>query len=528
MIDHTQRRPRARVLVTCAAIISTALTLGSGSRAATWIVPADAPTIQSAVGFASPGDTIRVEPGTYTGSGNRDIDFGGKPLVLRSRDGATATVLDCQGAGRGLVFQSGEGGGAVVEGFTIANGRADQGGAIRCSASSPTVVDCVMSGNRADQSGGAISCGFGAAPRIIRCAFEDNSSFLSGGAISCINASAEITECVISGNTAGILGGGIYCREASPTLSGCQVVNNVSGGAGAGLVFYHSSAPVVIACVVAGNRASGSAGGVFCDDNASPTFVDCLITGNYADFSGGAILCTARSSATIRGSTLSGNRAVERGGGLLAEAMSGFTVERTILWGNCAATDAQAHLSDSGSHVSFICCDVNSFGVGGPGSTSYLTDNIFADPLFCSPGDCALAPDSGGDYALEAGSPCRAETSPCEAQIGALGPGCGVSGILPEVTFGAAGPHLRVTPNPARGATTIECRLPKAAEVRIEVYDIAGRHIRKLFAGFLGEGTRSFAWDGRDDRARRVPSGIYVLKLDTRDESVSARVLQLR
>jgi hypothetical protein len=43
----------------------------------------DAPTIQAAVDQAVSGDTILLAPGTYTGDGNRDIDFRGKQLVLR-------------------------------------------------------------------------------------------------------------------------------------------------------------------------------------------------------------------------------------------------------------------------------------------------------------------------------------------------------------------------------------------------------------------------------------------------------------
>ena len=82
-----------------------------------------AATLQAGIALGAPGDTIEVDPGTYSGPGNRDLDFGGKALVLRSVAGAAVTILDCQASGRGLVFQTGEGHAAIVEGFTITGKR---------------------------------------------------------------------------------------------------------------------------------------------------------------------------------------------------------------------------------------------------------------------------------------------------------------------------------------------------------------------------------------------------------------------
>ena len=514
-------RPRQRgELLLKAVVILVPFSLASGSHATTWIVPSDAPTIQAAISLALPSDTIEVEPGTYIGPGNRDIDFGGKNLVLRSSGGAGVTILDCQGLGRGLVFQNGEGNAAVVEGLTIANGRAAQGGAIQCIGASPTVVDCVLPANRADQSGGAVSCGFGAAPRLFRCQIENNTAFFSGGGVSCINASAEIVNCSFSGNSAGLLGGGIYCREASPTIKGSRFVDNRSDGAVGGMVFYHFSAPVIDSCIVSGNRASASAGGVFCDEQASPTFLNCVVTGNYAEFSGGAIFCTARSSATIRGSTLSGNKALQMGGGLFAEGISTFILERSILWGNCSATDGETHLADIASEASFSCSDVDSFQIGGPGAASYLADDIFVDPLFCSPQDCAVAPTGDGEYALEAASPCLPGASPCGVRIGALG-ACDATSV-PSL-FG--GVTLSVFPNPSVTVTQMRYLLPENAVARLTIFDVAGRQVR---AFDVQGGSGSLAWDGHDATGERTPPGIYFLRLEAGDRIETQRFTKLR
>ena len=102
--------------VTILLAVSLTLALPVTCLAATWEVPGDAGTIQGGIDLASPGDTVLVHAGTYTGAGNKNLDFGGKDLVLRSEAGAEVTIIDCQGSGRGLYFHSGESEAAVVEG----------------------------------------------------------------------------------------------------------------------------------------------------------------------------------------------------------------------------------------------------------------------------------------------------------------------------------------------------------------------------------------------------------------------------
>jgi len=102
------------------------------------------PTIQSALTQAHDGDVIIVKPGVYSGSANRNMDFGGKSVILQSEinpgnpdwDTIANTIIDCGGrpahvilgdngaANRAFWFHSGEGPNTVVMGFTIRNGYA--------------------------------------------------------------------------------------------------------------------------------------------------------------------------------------------------------------------------------------------------------------------------------------------------------------------------------------------------------------------------------------------------------------------
>ena len=64
-------------------------------------------------------------------------------------------------------------------------------------------------------------------------------------------------------------------------------------------------------------------------------------------------------------------------------------------------------------------------------------------------------------------------------------------------------------PNPAGGACAIPLRLPRAAEVRLRVFDDAGRLVRDLSPGPMAAGVRVVRWDGRDETGARVAAGLY-------------------
>jgi len=66
------------------------------------VAPGEYQTIQAAIGAALDGDTVLVADGTYTGEGNKNLDFKGKAIIVRSENGASATIIDCEGEGRGF------------------------------------------------------------------------------------------------------------------------------------------------------------------------------------------------------------------------------------------------------------------------------------------------------------------------------------------------------------------------------------------------------------------------------------------
>ncbi|MHC4063041.1 MAG: right-handed parallel beta-helix repeat-containing protein [Planctomycetota bacterium] len=193
--------------------------------------------IQEGIDAASNGDTVSVLDGTYTGAGNRGLDFGGKSITVSSENGSASCTIDCQDNGRGFYFHSGETGNSVVDGFTIQNGEVDwnspgggRGGGIYCYSSSPTIKACTIRWNQVDADGGGVYCDWGAMPTIADCSVTGNQAASYGGGVCCYNGSdVTMADCTISENT-GIAGSGLASFASNPTVTNCSFTDNAASG----------------------------------------------------------------------------------------------------------------------------------------------------------------------------------------------------------------------------------------------------------------------------------------------------------
>lgn len=79
-------------------------------------------------------------------------------------------------------------------------------------------------------------------------------------------------------------------------------------------------------------------------------------------------------------------------------------------------------------------------------------------------------------------------------------------------------------PNPFNPVTRIEFSIPVAARVTLRVYDLSGTLVRTLVDEFAGPGDRHVEWNGRDERGRRVSSGVYLYELQSGDQSVTRKM----
>ena len=97
------------------------------------------------------------------------------------------------------------------------------------------------------------------------------------------------------------------------------------------------------------------------------------------------------------------------------------------------------------------------------------------------------------------------------------------TGIEGPVSPGGSGLLRPVTPNPSSSMFHVSLDLPEAMDVRLEVYDTAGRRVGLLADGLLGAGEQSFSWD-----ASGLSSGCYLARLSGAGVCETRRCVLLR
>jgi FlgD Ig-like domain len=83
-------------------------------------------------------------------------------------------------------------------------------------------------------------------------------------------------------------------------------------------------------------------------------------------------------------------------------------------------------------------------------------------------------------------------------------------------------------PNPFSGETTVDLTLRRDEPVTIEVFDAAGRRVREIDKGDLHKGDTQLVFDGRDDRAHVLPSGVYFYRVHAGGETVTRKMVITR
>ena len=83
-------------------------------------------------------------------------------------------------------------------------------------------------------------------------------------------------------------------------------------------------------------------------------------------------------------------------------------------------------------------------------------------------------------------------------------------------------------PNPFSDGMAVDVTLNRAAAVSIDVFDVAGHRVRTLNAGRLDAGVTRLTFDGRDDHAHALPSGVYFYRVHAGADVVTKKMVIAR
>jgi len=479
------------------------------ASAYTWHVPTEVPTIQAGIDAAADGDTVLILDGIYTGVGNRDIDFLGKAITVRSASGdPELCVIDCQASAadrhRGFVFQSGEGADSRLESISIVHGYVENqsdpwpeglgGGILVMNGSAPTLQSLIVQENVA-MAGAGMFVGEESAPTIADCTFVGNDAWWgSGGGISCHSSAMQVSDCVFRDNTAHQVGGGVAQSGTQSVLERCE--------------FYDNSAEY--------------GGGLDCFNLTECELIDSTFAGNTATYGGAVAVWFNSPSCILRNCTLVDNAATQ-GAGMYVDSASAELLYSIVAFNNqgsaveCfAAESIYVNCSDlyGNEGGDWVDCVAGLQGI--PGNQS-------EDPLFC--GD----ENPGEPYSLAADSPCGPGHYPCSL-MGAWPVGCPAVAVddPPGGTPSRYALH-QATPNPFNPRTTIRYDLAAPEMVNLRIFDVGGRLVRILVNEFeKTAGAHEVTWDGQDGRGQQLPSGTYFYRRDAGEFKATARMLLLR
>ncbi|MCP4545259.1 MAG: hypothetical protein GY835_02195 [bacterium] len=407
------------------------------SEAAVHAVSADGsgiyPTIQAAINACEDGDVVELADGIYSGDGNRNIEYLGKAIEIRSQSGnPEQCVIECDGSSddphTGIEIINVTGGLASLRGVHIRNGHHTGthlylgGGAVYCSGSTVDISDCHFSECYAARAGGAVFV-TDSNVTLTQCRFTSNRASENGGGLKTRESEVIVRECLFEGNSATVANGAVEAAEfGTMIIEECEFYENSTGSYGGAFGAENRAIVELINCVFARNTTGGKGGAI----NLSPAYSTsalvsgCTIYGNEA-LEGGAIFVYG-AAARVSYCTLYANVA-SSASGIFVFSTGTALIENTII----ANGEGGEAVATSDATAGLFCSDL--YGNAGGDWTAEIASflgilgNISEDPLLCAPDE--------NDYHLNENSPCSPFTPPnhdCDL-IGALPVQCGLTPV---------------------------------------------------------------------------------------------------
>ena len=87
---------------------------------------------------------------------------------------------------------------------------------------------------------------------------------------------------------------------------------------------------------------------------------------------------------------------------------------------------------------------------------------------------------------------------------------------------------LQNVPNPFNPSTAVRFSLSHRQHVRIDIYDVAGKRVVNLVDEDRPAGIQQVTWNGGDANDRYVASGVYFIRMATREGAFTRKIVLLK
>lgn len=366
---------------------------------------------------------VLVLPGTY----NERIDFKGKPITVRSTT-QYAAILDGQAGGAVVSFKTSETSAATLDGFTIQNGAATNGGGVYSLNASPTITNNLFKLNNSTNGGGALYAKTGTLS-ITRNTFQDNvgatvaSGSFAGGALMLDTAIATISNNTFQRNRH-ISGGAIGLKNATGSVIdnntfSQNAASDVAGAGVGGAIYLLNSSLSMTGNTFSANSASDAGGAVYLygqdvQTNTTVNFSENLFDNNTCgnqtsgtdDGLGGAVFLTF-AVANFSLDEFTNNASSQLGGAVYVKNASTANFDAVLFDGNDVLNTTAAAagaLYISASTVLVDACDfIGNTSSYNAGALTALTTNSLTirDTIFTSNLATASTNGKGGAIYLD-------------------------------------------------------------------------------------------------------------------------------
>jgi len=359
---------------------------------------------------------------------------------------------------------------------------------------------------------------------------------IHGGGLALLGSNAMVSNCVFSNNDAtgedNGMGGAIYAFSTTESIfTDCVFTENHAYGEGGAIKLSADNYSEFTNCHFIENDClygGGAVSGYMVDGTK---FTSCLFADNYTMYASGGAIHTLGMGNTLFmiNCTISGNSAVTGdGGGVFLAYGTGYFVN-TIVYDNPGMHSDDVFLSIAGYAEAYYCDLDMSCGATG-------TSNFFEDPQYADPNNfdfnllaTSACIDTGIDFFV-LGEDTLVNMTPDQyfgsaPDVGAFEYNDG-SGIEDEGSLPQSGLVLNQnSPNPFNSSTAINFELYKDSHVSLTVYDLSGREIKTLANGERTSGLNSVVWNGSNNSGASVPTGTYIIRLQTESCSESVKAV---